>query len=258
MAMPRYGPSDMLDDYKAIPVRVGGETVSVAVNRYRNNAYASAATGGTQDGVAVKGALLALDRGMTAEVGGDQAFVDVFTGKGSPEAIAGVLAALARRAERFVHAHGRRSDAAGRVATALAGAGGWQARLQAVCDIAVGLDCNGFVGNWLRRCNPGFGIGPNASIRGIFNRRRRTREAPAEVQYWDLLVWADFSHIAAIDAAGDASGRGTVVCQSAGGGPRRNRYWLARRGTGTPARFTLGGRGRGDVGGDVHVVSLWD
>ena len=80
-----YYPSDLLDRYKDMKFVVGGEPVSIAVNRYRNNdaaAHPSASDGGTQDALSIKDALMSLDSAnIRNRAGGTVSYVDVFTGK---------------------------------------------------------------------------------------------------------------------------------------------------------------------------------
>ena len=76
------------------------------------------------------------------------------------------------------------------------------ASLQAYCDTYIGLDCSGFVGNYL---NEALGAGIDvmeteaASYREPVGNRRRTIESIREN---DTLAWAHTNHVAVIDSIG--------------------------------------------------------
>src|SRR5688572_22243160 len=93
-----YYPEDMLNEYKNIAVNAAGSTVTISVNKYRNNDhgnYPSPEKGGTQDALKVKDSMLSLGaKDVLARAGGASPFVGVFVGKGSPQAIAAVMEML--------------------------------------------------------------------------------------------------------------------------------------------------------------------
>jgi hypothetical protein len=74
------------------------------------------------------------------------------------------------------------------------------ASLQAYCDTYIGLDCSGFVGNYL---NEALGAGIDVmntgatSYRGPVGNRRLTIESIREN---DTLAWANTNHVAVIDS----------------------------------------------------------
>lgn len=256
-----YYPSDMLDLYKSMKFSVGGEPVSIAVNAYRNNDaahYPSAAKGGTQDALSIKDALAGVSSDAIHRAGGAQNYMDAFSGKGTPEAIAAVLQCLADNSDRFIKTYGNYPEGSPRRKCAdwLADqTTSWQDTLQAISDEFIGLDCNGFVGNWLKRVDHSLVLGPQQGPKEVYNKRKLSRTTVQEIQYCDVVVWVNFSHIAAINMASAAGEPHFDMCQSAGGGPRINEYIFSAAGGGTFTRS--GGIPAKDVGGPVYVISLW-
>jgi hypothetical protein len=258
--VPYYYPSDILDDYKGMIFLAQGGSVSISVNRYRNNDPASHPTpadGGTQDALVIKESLRQLDSGnILARAGGAVSYVDVFTGKGSPEAIGAVLQCFADYSDQFISRYSNDWNHANKKCAAFLADPNtsWQDTLQAICDEYIGLDCNGFVGNWLRKRDRSLGLGPQQDPHTVYNRRKIVRSSVDEVQYCDIVVWRNFSHVAAINLNGDANNQ-VSMCQSAGGGPRMNDYFVHRLSDGV---FTLsGGIPAKDVPGAVYIISLW-
>jgi len=92
-------------------------------------------------------------------------------------------------------------------------------RIAKVCEKYIGVDCNGFVGNYAVE-NSLPGGGPNTlpndwSNVGPVNKWRST---VAEIQPLDVLIWPDGAHIAIIDSVKNGQ---FAVCQSTGpGGPQ--------------------------------------
>lgn len=254
-----YYPVDMLDAFKNIQFTVGSTQVTIAVNRYRNNDaanYPSPAKGGTQDALSIKDALLSFgSKEVLARAGGASAYVGVFVGKGSPEAIAAVLTTLHDYADRFIKNFGKSAGVRGKVAKWLADDQlSWQETLQNVSNEVIGLDCNGFVGNWIKRHDHALKIGPNTRPRDVYDKRRAVRKSVDEIEGKDVIVWANYSHIAAIDWPAGAGRPKFDICQSAGGGPRINEYTVKRRSDGT---YSLhGGIPQLDVGGPVNIFAL--
>lgn len=258
-----YGPAEMLRDFKNIRFQAGSESVNVAINNYRNNGFADGKPGNTKAALAVKDGLLgAAGKGVMDLVGGATGFVDVFTGKGSPQNIGKVLQALYTHREKFKAAHGSKGGTGpcAKVAGYLADSSiSWQVAMQKISDDLLGLDCNGFVGNWMKAVAPEFKLdGSKDGPRNFYNARKQTRKTMEEIEYWDVIIWENMSHIAAIHGPLDGFGGAFYVCQSAGGGPRNNLYWIDSV---TPGKFKLtrvqGGGAAQDVGGTVYVVSHW-
>jgi hypothetical protein len=256
-----YYPSDMLDLYRNIRFSVGGEPVSIAVNAYRNNnaaTHKSAADGGTQDALSIKDALAGMSGDVIRRAGGAQNYMGVFSGKGSPEAIGAVMQCFFDYSDRFIKAYGKDPEGSPRRKCAdwLADENAsWQDALQRVCHEFIGLDCNGFVGNWLSRIDHSLRLGPQQGPKEVYEKRRIVRKTVREIAYCDVVIWANFSHIAAINTASAAGEPHFDMCQSAGGGPRMNDYVFRAAPDGTFTR--TGGIPAKDVGGPVYVISLW-
>lgn len=254
-----FYPVDMLNEFKNIELTVGGSPVSVSVNRYRNNDaanYPTATKGGTQDALSIKDALMSLgSKDVLTRCGGASAYVGVFVGKGSPEAIAAVMTTLYDYSDKFIKTFGKAGGVRGKVAKWLADDNlSWQETLQNVANEVVGLDCNGFVGNWLKRHDHALKIGPNTRPRDVYDKRRVVRKTVDEIEGKDVIVWANYSHIAAVDWPAGAGRPKFDICQSAGGGPRVNEYTIKPVGNGT---FRLyGGIPQLDVAGPVHIFAL--
>lgn len=257
-------PSDMLKRYKNLKVMAGGSPVAVSVNRYRNNdasSHASPDDGGTQNALKVKDALLSLNStDVTARAGGAVDYVNVFTGKGSPEAIAAVLGTLADYADRFVAKYGNltyESNYAVRLTVDLLGdpALSWRDTLQAITDEFIGLDCNGFVGNWLKKADAGLKLTEQSGPGTVKGKARTKRMHLDEIDEWDVVIWHGNVHIAAIERPG-ASPSKFWMCQSAGDGPAMQEYVLTET---APGLFTKtgGANPRSEVGGAVEVFSMW-
>jgi hypothetical protein len=134
----------------------------------------------------------------------------VFEGKGSPDAI--------RQALRLAHLLG------------LIGVKGTpEGDMKRWCRDFIGLDCNGFVGNYLRHCGvaaPGASLFDTPETRPIgFAPTGKRLSKIGEVGASDILVWTNDSHIAIIDTIdstvlddkGAPTGLLVWVCESTGG-----------------------------------------
>lgn len=91
------------------------------------------------------------------------------------------------------------------------------------CDKYIGLDCNGFVGNFAQQAR--LGKVPNSEI-NTYARKGHRRTKLEDVEPWDVLVWPDDSHIAVIHSI-DRTGttpdgkafRDCTVVESTGANP---------------------------------------
>ncbi len=258
-------PSDMLKRYKNLKVMAGGSAVTVSVNRYRNNdakSHPSPDGGGTQNALKVKNALLGLNyTDVVARAGGALDYVNVFTGKGSPEAIKAVLETFANYADKFVAKYGNRTyeaDYAVKLTADLLGdpALSWQDTLQAITDEFIGLDCNGFAGNWLKKADVGLKL-TEQSDPGTVRRAAKTKRMHLdEIDEWDVVIWQNNSHIAVIERPTWPRSSKFWMCQSAGDGPTMQEYVFTES---APGLFTKtgGANPRSEVGGNVEVFSVW-
>lgn len=253
---PLFGPAEMLARYKNMKCAVGGGIATVGVNRYRNSNHASPAEGGCQDAHVVSIRLHEVARDAYQRAGGQVSYVEVFMGKGLPGTIASVLETFADHADAFIARFaGRKGTPEGKCAAILADNSiTWEQTLQQICDEYIGLDCNGFVCNWLRLLQPDLKIHPNRDRADEVRRRAKAyRTSLDQIEYWDLLCYVHGEHIAAIDRRSAAPGK-FMVCQSAGGGPRINEFGLLKTGTRT---FQLAAPTPQDVASEFYVISLW-
>jgi len=260
--MSDLGPAEMLDNYKNIVCDVDGGQVVVSVNKYRN-ANNAADKGGTQNAVIVKDKLKYIASDAWQRAGGSVAYVETFMGKGSPGSIKGVLETFADYSAQFIKTYGKgTATLEGKIAGILANDDiSWTETLQQVCDACIGLDCNGFVGNWLKAVQPDFKLGPNSKPDVVRAKAQAYRSDVSEIEYWDVMCYAANEHIAAVHDDGHAPGRFQVV-QSAGGGPRINEFAFIPTGRETVAgevrqKFKLGAPTKNDIGYDFYVISLW-
>ena len=251
-----FGPSDMLYAFKNMECTVGGGTAVVSVNKYRNANKASPADGGCQDAIAIKDSLRQVASDAWTRAGGAKAYMDVFTGKGSPWAIASVLETFGAYSDAFIKTFGKSGGGTPqrRCADILADKNlSWEQTLQSICDAFIGLDCNGFVGNWLRVVAPEFRLTPDDRADNVRAKAKAIRARIEDIEYWDVMCYSKNEHIAVIQGQASSPLR-FRVCQSAGGGPRMNEFGLLRSGTNT---FKLAAPTAQDIGYDFYVVSLW-
>lgn len=257
-----FSPSAALDAYKNMSCTVGGGTATVAVNCYRNANKSSAAKGGCQDALVIKDRLRGVAKDAWSRAGGSVAYVEVFMGKGSPWAIAAVLETFAAYADAFIEKYGKsKGTPEAKCAAILADKNiTWEQTLQQICDEYLGLDCNGFVGNWLKVVQPDFKLNQNHRADEVRTKAKAYRRELAQIEYWDVMCYTQNEHIAAIDKViGTGSDpRSFMVCQSAGGGPRMNEFKFVKSSivSGQQA-FRLVSPTAGDIGNEFFVISLW-
>ena len=151
-------PSDVLGRYRNVLVNASGVvTAAIAIRRYRNNdagSHPTPAKAGTQDALKIKDALMGVAPGAIAKAGGAQNYVNVFTGKGSPAAITGVLQAMVDYSAPFITKYLKSSYPYSFVAQQMDDPSlSWAEALQNIADEFHRLDCNGFVGNWILLCD---------------------------------------------------------------------------------------------------------
>jgi hypothetical protein len=251
-----FGPADMLAAYKNIECSVAGGTAVVSVNKYRNDRKPSPAEGGCQHATRIKDALMGVAKDALSRAGGNKAYVDAFLGKGSPWAISAVLETLVDNSDGFIKKYGNAAKGSPerKCADLLADDNmSWEAALQAVCDEWIGLDCNGFVGNWLRVVQPDFKLTPDDRADNVRAKAKTIRTRIQDFEFWDVMCYARNEHIAVINDRGSTATR-FWVCQSAGGGPRMNEFAIVPAG---PKTFKLAAPTAQDIGYDFYVVSLW-
>lgn len=250
-----FGPADMLHTYKNMECSVGGGTAVVSVNKYRNANKPSAEKGGCQHALVIKDRLRGVAKDAWPRAGGVAAYVEVFMGKGSPWAIASVLETFAVYSDAFINAYkNSKGTPEAKCAAILANDDiTWEQTLQKICDEYIGLDCNGFVGNWLKVVQPDFKLNQNHKADEVRTKAKTYRTELAQIEFWDVMCYTQNEHIAAVNGAGGAPGS-FMVAQSAGGGPRMNEFKFLKTGTRT---FRLAAPTPQDIGNEFYVISLW-
>lgn len=253
------GPRGMLDLYKNIQVPVGGGFATVAVNNYRNGAYAEGKSGSCAEAIKIKNALSQASRNKAWDfAGGPVSYMNAFVGKGSPWSIQGVLEAFVAYSDAFIKSYGKAGGTVGRCAKLLADdCITWEQTLQGICDLSFGLDCNGFVGNWLKVNSPEFKITPDSKSNDVRRARPKAvyRTEVGQIEAWDVMCYVGNEHIAAIEAKGNAA-NSAWVCQSAGGGPRINDLGIVKVAQ-TKNQFRLAAPTKQDIGNAFYIVNIW-
>jgi hypothetical protein len=254
-------PSDVLKRYKTIEIKGSQWSGTVEIRRYRNNdkgSHPSAAEAGTQDALKIKDAFLHAGPDILARAGGAQNYVNVFTGKGSPTAIAGVLNAMIDYSAPFIKKYLTNSYPYSFVAQQMDDPSlSWEEALQNIADEFLGLDCNGFVGTWILLCDKTLKLTEQSNPPTVKNAVKRKRMNFEDIEEWDVVIWDNNSHIAVIEQRDfDASSRKVWMVQSAGEGPIMHEYVFTQTGPGTFTK-TGGGPGKTEVGGSLGVYSLW-
>lgn len=241
-----YYPHDLYDEYKNLSVECDGATYSVSVNNYRNLKH------GLKTALELKDALNGVSGGRAAKAcGGNVAWMNVFSGKGSPEAISTALAWVYAYREELIKKYPKYE-----CSLLLAGQSPEQPQmmLQAVSDKYIGLDCNGFVGNFVKKVNSKLAPnGANTEIGFYYTKRVAARKTADDIDIMDLIIWRDY-HIAIVDNYQWLNDQWRFsVAQSCGGGPQVYTQTLTARSGG---KFLFNTVHSGQVGGECDVVSL--
>jgi hypothetical protein len=213
-------PLGMLVRYWNLKVSTPDGTAPIMVNSYK---CSTPAFGGTVNEELIKDAFIGVSKKkIIDEAGGAVSYVDAFVGKASPETFERVLALIYQYREAFVSAYGKtHTEPYKTCAKILSGDGRPERILQTFCDEYMGLDCNGFVGNFVAKADHSLKLKPNSSIQHEFFPKKTVLRASAdELQAKDLIIWANFQHIASIDVGLYDK---FIVCQSTAGGPQSSR-----------------------------------
>jgi len=247
-----WGPAEALSTYKNMECSVAGGTAVVSVNHYRNANHTSDKSG-CKNALVIKDRLRGIAKDAHSRAGGVTNYVGVFMGKGSPWAIAAVLETLAVYSDAFIKAYAKnKGSPEAKCAAILANDDiTWDQTLQQICDEYIGLDCNGFVGNWLKVVQPDFKLHQDHRADEVRSKAKTYRTKLDQIEYWDLMCYTKNEHIAAINGVQDGK---FMVCQSAGGGPRMNGFKFIQTGTKT---FQLAAPTPNDIGYEFYVISLW-
>jgi len=213
-------PLKMLMRYWNLEVVTPEGKAQIMVNSYKCR---TPAFGGTVNEEKIKDAFIGVSKKkIIDESGGPLPYVDAFVGKASPETFETVLALVYQYRDAFIAAYGKtHSEPYRTCAKILAQNVRPQRILQEFCDKYMGLDCNGFVGNFVAKADHSLKLKANSSIKHEFFHKKTTLRASAdEVQGKDLIIWSNFQHIASIDVGLNNE---FFVCQSTGGGPQASR-----------------------------------
>jgi len=213
-------PLGMLLRYWNLKVPTLEGTASVMVNSYK---CSTPAFGGTVNEEKIKDAFIGVSKKkIIDESGGAYAYVDAFVGKASPETFERVLALVYQYREAFLSAYGKSHiEPYKTCAKVLSEDARAELILQTFCDKYMGLDCNGFVGNFVAKADHSLKLKGNSSIQYEFFPKKTVLRASAdEVQAKDLIIWSNFQHIASID---EGLYDNFIVCQSTAGGPQASR-----------------------------------
>src|SRR5262245_74277 len=181
------GPAEMLDNYKNIVCTVEGGEVVVSVNKYRNASHPE-----DKGAVDIKDKLRFVAPDAWQRAGGSVAYAETFMGKGSPDSIARVLETFAVYSAAFIKTYSKSTGTIqGKIAASLANEEiSWTETLQQVCDACIGLDCNGFVGNWLEAVQPEFKLNHNSKPDVVRAKAVTYRNDVSEIEYWDIMCYA--------------------------------------------------------------------
>ncbi|MGE3166794.1 MAG: hypothetical protein AB7O52_17965 [Planctomycetota bacterium] len=241
-----YYPHSLYDNYKCLPVEYAGTTYVVSIDNYRNLKH------GLVEALKLKDALNSVSGGAARKAcGGDVSWMNVFSGKGSPEQIGTALRYVPLYREAILRKYPQYecSKLLGKCSPEQP-----QAMLQAVCDKYIGLDCNGFVGNFVHGVDPK--LAPAAGNTGIgtyWSKRTTVRKTLDDICTLDIVIWRDY-HIAIVDNYQWVGDQWRFsIAQSTGGGPQVYLHKLTAKGGG---KFTFHTVHKGQVGGDCEVISI--
>ena len=212
-------PLGMLLRYWNLKVPTLEGTASIMVNSYK---CSTPAFGGTVNEEKIKDAFIGVSKKkIIDEAGGAHAYVDAFVGKASPETFERVLALVYQYREAFVSAYGKSHVEPYKTCAKILSEDARAERiLQTFCDKYMGLDCNGFVGNFVSKVDHSLKLKGNSIQYEFFPKKTALRASADEVQAKDLIIWSNFQHIASID---EGLYDNFIVCQSTAGGPQASR-----------------------------------
>ena len=134
----------------------------------------------------------------------------------------------------------------------------WEEALQNIADEFLGLDCNGFVGNWILLCDKSLNLTEQSNPPVVKNAAKKRRMSFKDIEEWDVVIWDNMSHIAVIEQTLDSTAGRLTMIQSAGEGPISHEYIFTQSTVGSGLfNKTGGGPAAKEVGGQVRVYSLW-
>ena len=256
-AIRQWWPSDMVGAFGDVNVNIFNDQFTIAITKYRNASHKDIDSG-TQEGRELKLALMKAVPDINNRIGFN-AFRDVWDGKSSPWAIAEVFSTMNEFSDELLAQCDRNPTTFLKWTAAQIRDPSitWQQTYQRIADRAMGLDCNGFAGNWVRLCDAHVRLGPSMDLTRMGPHLKQTRYARSEFRPGDVLMWGT-AHIAVLDSR-STNGK-FWVCQSNGRGPNTTEYsfeFLAYAPDGKTPQYRLAPYVKGDVGGGCTVYSLW-
>jgi hypothetical protein len=198
-----FPPWKQIDAYADIAVKTSAGTLKAAVTQYRCVKKFGHGARGCEDALSVKDALLQTDKNILKACGGGQNIVDIFTGKASVATIAQGLGVVFEYRRPFVEKYIKSQDPHRRKAAEILATPTTDV-LARFADAFIGLDCNGFVGNYLR---------PFPAVGGLNEQHDPSqwyKSLPAgnfrknveEFEVGDVVISSNFGHIGVIDEFG--------------------------------------------------------
>lgn len=198
-----FPPWKQIDDYADISVSTSAGTLKAAVTEYRCVKKFGHGARGCADALSVKDALIQTHKDVLKAFGGGQNIVDIFTGKASVATIAKGLGVIFEYRRPFVEKYIRSADPHRRKAAEILAAPTTDVLARFAHEF-IGLDCNGFVGNYLRPFPATAGLNeqhaPSQWHKYLPAGNFRTRVEDFEVG--DVVIASNFMHIGVVDEPG--------------------------------------------------------
>ncbi|MBN9456828.1 MAG: hypothetical protein J0I54_09395 [Bosea sp.] len=198
-----YPPWQQIDDYANIAVTTTAGTLTAAVTEYRCLKKFAHGARGCDDALSVKDALLQTHKEVLKAFGGGQNIVDIFTGKASVATIARGLGAVFEYRRPFVEKYIKSPDPNRRKAAEILATPSTDV-LARFAYAFIGLDCNGFVGNYLRQFPSLAGLteqhAPSQWYKSL--PAANFRKNVAEFEVGDVVIASNFAHIGVVDSPG--------------------------------------------------------
>jgi hypothetical protein len=198
-----FPPWQQIDDYADISVSTSAGTLKAAVTEYRCVKKFIPGARGCEDALSVKDALIQTDKAVLKAFGGGQNIVDIFTGKASVATIAKGLGVVFEYRRPFVEKYIKSQDVNRRKAAEILAAPTTDV-LARFAKAFIGLDCNGFVGNYLRPFPATAGLNEQHAPGQWFKYlpAGNFRKNVEEFEVGDVVIASNFLHIGVVDEPG--------------------------------------------------------
>lgn len=198
-----FPPWQQIDDYADISVSTSAGTLKAAVTEYRCVKKFIPGARGCEDAISVKDALIQTHKDVLKACGGAQNIVDIFTGKASVATLAKGLGVIFEYRRPFVEKYIKSPDVNRRKAAQILAAPSTDVLTQ-FAKAFIGLDCNGFVGNYLRPFPATAGLheqhSPGQWYKYLPAGNFRSRVEDFEVG--DVVIASNFLHMGVVDEPG--------------------------------------------------------